>query len=122
MNEFRKIDDNAYVNDKFYIQKTNNFYSVYIFKIKEFFKKINDEWNISDSKTFKIHKRFIDIDLLTAFLRRSGMKNPFIKFYCPNCYSTNFYYKTKSIHLGMYCVNCDKWIKWIPKKNKSLSL
>jgi len=90
MCEFRKIDNDSFVNDTFYIQKINDFYSVYLFKSKEHFRKINNKWVVTGTKIFKLHKRFTDIDLLTDFLNKSGMKNPFINISKELYYSSMF--------------------------------
>lgn len=33
---------------------------------------------------------------------------------CPDCYSTEFYTQKKGPHIGEYCSNCNKWIRWVP--------
>lgn len=35
---------------------------------------------------------------------------------CSECSCTNFYTKKSGPHIGEYCTQCDKWIRWIPGK------
>jgi hypothetical protein len=36
---------------------------------------------------------------------------------CPHCgASDNFFTKEKSPHIGLYCRSCDRWIRWIPRR------
>lgn len=32
---------------------------------------------------------------------------------CKNCGGKSFYTKAKGPHMGVYCSNCNKWLKWI---------
>lgn len=34
---------------------------------------------------------------------------------CKNCGSNEFYIKKDGIHTGLYCKNCNSWIKWANK-------
>lgn len=34
---------------------------------------------------------------------------------CKKCGSNNTYKNPKGQHIGLYCKNCNKWIKWIAK-------
>lgn len=34
---------------------------------------------------------------------------------CKNCGCEEFYMKEVGPHIGAYCSNCDKWIKWLPR-------
>lgn len=38
-------------------------------------------------------------------------------FYCPSCGSLNLYTQQKGIATGLYCKDCNKWIKWLGKKD-----
>lgn len=36
------------------------------------------------------------------------------------CGETNVIMKKKGNHIGLYCSECLKWLKWIPKKDVDL--
>ena len=35
--------------------------------------------------------------------------------HCIHCGSTNLGYSIKGDKVGLYCIDCGKWIKWLPK-------
>lgn len=39
-----------------------------------------------------------------------GLKKP--ESFCPKCLTDEFKYRRKAEHIGKYCANCHKWIKW----------
>jgi len=42
-------------------------------------------------------------------------------FVCKKCGCTKYVIdKENGVHIGMYCVNCNSWIKWISKKEAQL--
>jgi uncharacterized protein (DUF3820 family) len=36
---------------------------------------------------------------------------------CSHCFSSNTYTEPKPPHLGLYCGDCGKWIKWIAQNH-----
>lgn len=36
---------------------------------------------------------------------------------CPHCDSPDLFTRPKSPHLGLYCRDCGKWIKWVSQNN-----
>lgn len=35
---------------------------------------------------------------------------------CPRCGCYTMEYRDMGIHIGKYCKNCNKWIKWVARK------
>lgn len=35
---------------------------------------------------------------------------------CPRCGCYTMEYREMGIHIGKYCKNCNKWIKWVARK------
>lgn len=35
---------------------------------------------------------------------------------CPRCGCYTMEYREMGIHIGKYCKNCNKWIKWVSRK------
>ena len=40
------------------------------------------------------------------------MKNE--TYVCKKCGCIHFYTKAKGPHMGLYCIKCGAWLKWIP--------
>lgn len=40
---------------------------------------------------------------------------------CPQCGCTQFVQRPKAMHMGLYCSECGRWIKWV-KQSKSTSV
>lgn len=36
-------------------------------------------------------------------------------FHCSKCESADVFMEENGIHVGLYCSNCGKWIKWLTK-------
>lgn len=36
---------------------------------------------------------------------------------CDKCGCTKFYTETKGSQIGLYCRDCNKWVKWLSKKD-----
>jgi len=39
---------------------------------------------------------------------------------CKYCGSSGYYLKSKGTHVGLYCRDCHKWLKWVGKKELSI--
>ena len=40
---------------------------------------------------------------------------------CKNCSGIDFFIKRKSIHNGLYCTYCGRWLKWADKEDLILT-
>ena len=38
------------------------------------------------------------------------------KYFCKHCGSNDVYFKAHKINKGIFCAKCNKWIKWLNKK------
>lgn len=64
-----------------------------------------NEYNSSDKVVERENLSKIDI----KNEQENGLK-------CSYCGGKNFEKKQISIHIGLYCKNCGKWIKWIKRR------
>lgn len=39
---------------------------------------------------------------------------------CSNCGGVDFFCKRKSIHVGLYCSYCGRWLKWADREDLNL--
>lgn len=51
-----------------------------------------------------------------------GGKRQMSDYKCKKCGSTSFVMKPKHPHIGMYCAECDMWLKWCNKKERTALL
>lgn len=44
------------------------------------------------------------------------------KYRCKSCGSQDFFLADNATHIGIYCDECDKWLKWANKDERNLYL
>ena len=44
-----------------------------------------------------------------------------VNIQCRYCASINFVTKEKGPHIGAFCADCGKWIKWLGKNERTVS-
>lgn len=40
-------------------------------------------------------------------------------YQCKKCDSSDFWFMKKGEHLGIYCINCGRWLKWADKDEQN---
>ena len=45
-----------------------------------------------------------------------------VQIRCKYCLTTETVLREKGPHVGAYCANCGRWLKWLDKNEKSLLL